>query len=90
MTTITETCQWGCNAVAGITVDMFERTIALCNNWEIRHDIAVAPCDFCGTDTWSTKEYDQYGHSWWLKHQDGSGADHLAIWCKDCGPKHRK
>lgn len=60
----------------------------------IKHDITpdtfTAPCDFCGADTYSVRQYDQWHVSHWLVPIDGSGSDHLAIWCKDCGPKHRK
>ncbi len=60
----------------------------------ILHDITpalfVAPCDYCETDTTSIKQYDQFNHAHWLVPIDGSGSDHLAIWCRDCGPKHKK
>jgi len=47
-------------------------------------------CDFCQGMTEFEVKYDQWGQSWWLEGLNGSGSDHLAIWCKDCGPKHRK
>ena len=57
---------------------------------DITPDTFTTPCDFCGADTTSIKQYDQFKHSHWLVPIDGSGSDHLAIWCKDCGPKHKE
>ena len=47
-------------------------------------------CDFCGSTVESLKVYDEWGVFWWLEGLNGSGSDYLAIWCGDCGPKHRK
>lgn len=48
-------------------------------------------CDFCqGGVTEFKKVYDQFGQAWWLEGLNGSGSDHLATWCGQCGPKHRE
>lgn len=60
----------------------------------IMHDITpetfTAPCDFCGAGCTSIQQYDQWQVSHWQVPIDGSGSDHLAVWCRDCGPKHRE
>lgn len=49
-----------------------------------------ADCDFCKGNTTFKKVYDDVGHAWWFEGLNGSGSDHLAIWCGKCGPKHRE
>jgi hypothetical protein len=50
-------------------------------------------CDFCkGVAKFERKSHKDESVSvlWWLEGIDGSGSDHLAIWCGTCGPKHRE
>lgn len=51
--------------------------------------MVINKCDFCQGETKSVKVYDSLGVFWWLEGVNGAGGDHLAIWCGDCGPKHR-
>lgn len=52
--------------------------------------IFQAPCDFCNATTTARVVYDAWQAFSWLEPIDGSGSDHLAIWCQSCGPKHRE
>lgn len=49
-----------------------------------------SPCDFCGSSVEFVTVWDQsYFSSWSEPTVPNSGSDYLAIWCADCGPKHR-
>lgn len=89
MITTTTTCVLGCNAPAKSTMGILNRDLQVCANYEIRHASVQGTCDFCQGTAWFTKEYDQFGIGNWLEGVDGDGSDHLAVWCRDCGPKHR-
>ena len=89
MTTITK-CALGCNAPATSTADFFEKSVPVCrDNWASRHLVDPSPCDFCGEPSHFKRVFDQWGQGHWLEGLEGSGSDSLAIWCGDCGPKHR-
>lgn len=89
-TTTTTLCQLGCNAPATATAHFFGFDAPVCReNWEARHIVDPSPCDFCGENSFFERRYDQFGIGHWLVGVHGSGSDHLAIWCGDCGPKHR-
>ena len=49
----------------------------------------IGPCDFCTAPVHFVRvEYGYYSHG--LKAMfEGAGSDYLAIWCEDCGPRHR-
>ena len=90
MITTTTTCQLGCNAPAGTTADFFERELQVCTNWQIRHNGSTGSCDFCEEPAHFRDAYDQYGIGHWLEGIEGAGSDAYAVWCGQCGPKHRK
>ena len=46
-------------------------------------------CDYCDGSVVFRKVYDADGVRWWLECISGGGSDYLAIWCNNCGPKHR-
>ena len=53
--------------------------------------MSISDCDFCKTNVEFVKVYDKWNVSNWLEAVDPkAGSDWLAIWCGDCGPKHRK
>ena len=47
------------------------------------------PCDFCSVSVDSYIKHDTAGFNWLESVDPKSGADHLAVWCASCGPKHR-
>jgi len=52
-------------------------------------DTVTYSCDFCKNPVMFHRV--NYGYtSWGLQSNvTGSGSDYLAIWCEDCGPRHR-
>ena len=90
ITTTTTTCVLGCNATAEATMEVFGKDLQVCANASLRHSVSKDACDFCQATVYFSRKYDQFGHAHWLEGHHGSGSDHLAIWCGECGPKHRK
>lgn len=89
MTTTTTLCDLGCNAPATATAQFFGFDRPVCEGWVSRHFVEPSPCDFCGENAFFKRVFDEFGVGHWLEGIDGAGSDHLAIWCGDCGPKHR-
>lgn len=48
---------------------------------------STLPCDFCNQQV----EFNTFGDPFTYNEAaiEGAGSDHLAIWCHECGPKHR-
>ena len=51
--------------------------------------IFTMPCDFCSASVDSYIKHDTAGFNWLESVDPKSGADHLAVWCASCGPKHK-
>lgn len=55
-----------------------------------KEKIDYVPCDFCEGQAGFKDAYDKWGIRYGSEGVDGAGSDWVAIWCGDCGPKHRK